>query len=235
MTLKKSIFNPKSDCQISNLSGIYENLFGSLTDGIFLEIGAFDGDTVSNTCFLADLGWKGYYCEPVPEYALNCQLRHVNNNVKVLPCAVGDESKLIDISVGVMITSARMDHVELFNSMHWSKGHHRGDIRRVPCVEINELIRALSLTKCNLAVVDVEGYEPAILSNWNFSLLRPDVFIIESRDRDSQFPEYIKKEYKDMLDLLKNNGYHEIQHDGCNVILSCSDKTMPNPDPLVVF
>jgi len=233
--LKKSLFNPKADCQISNLSNIYENLFGSLSDGIFLEIGAFDGDTVSNTCFLADLGWKGYYCEPVPEYALKCQLRHLNNNVKVLPCAVGDESKLIDISVGVMITSARMDHVELFNHMDWSKGHHKGDLRRVPCVEINELIQAINLAKCNLAVVDVEGYEPAILSNWNFSLLRPDVLVIESRDRDNQFPEYIRKEYTEMLDLIKKNGYQEIQHDGFNVILSCNDKSKLNPEPQAIF
>jgi FkbM family methyltransferase len=235
MTLKKSIFKPKADCQIINLSSVYENLFGSLADGIFLEIGAFDGETVSNTCFLADLGWKGYYCEPIAEYALKCQFRHVNNNIRVLPCAVGDKSKMIDISVGAMITSARMDHVELFNNMNWSKGHHRGDLRRVPCVEINQLILALNLTKCNLVVVDVEGYEPAILSNWNFSLLRPDVLIIESRDRDNQFPEHIKKEYKDMLYLLKNNGYHEIQHDGCNVILSCSDKAKQNSDSLLVF
>ena len=141
----------------------------------------------------------------------------------------------MDISVGAMITSARMDHVELFNSMDWSKGHHRGELRRVPCVEINDLIFALNLKKCNLAVIDVEGYEPAILSKWNFSLLRPDVFIIESRDRDNQFPEHIKKEYKHMLDHLKKVGYYEIQHDDCNVILSYSDKTKPNSDSLIVF
>ena len=233
--LTKSIFNPKTDCQISNLAEIYKNQFGDLTDGTFLEIGGFDGDTVSNTCFLADLGWKGYYYEPVPEYALKCQLRHLNNNVKVFPCAVGDKSAFIDISVGFMITTARMDHVDMFNSMDWSKGHHRNDLRRVPCLEINQLIASLGLTKCNLAVIDVEGYEPTILSAWNFSLLRPDVLIVESRDRDDQFPKYIQKEYKEMLNLLRSNGYHEVQHDGCNVVLSCRKKLTLNPESIAIF
>jgi hypothetical protein len=43
---------------------------------IFVEIAAFDGETVSNTSFLADL-WlaRDLYIEPVPGYAAACSQR----------------------------------------------------------------------------------------------------------------------------------------------------------------
>jgi len=237
-TLVMIHYTPKPDCQIKNLSDIYQTFYGSLEHGVFIEIGAFDGDTVSNTCFLADAGWKGYYFEPVPEYALACQMRHLKNDVRVFPCAVGDESKIIEISVGMMISTTRMDHVDQFNQMSWSQNHHRGDIRRVPCLDINQALDKLALAKCDLAVIDVEGLEPAIIQKWNFHLLKPDLFIIESRDCDDRFPLSIRQEYIEMLSLLSENGYKQIQHDGTNVILSCSTKVSDNPigiDPVVVF
>lgn len=214
------MYKPRADCQIKDLSQIYFDFFGDLKNGTFLEIGAFDGETVSNTCFLADMGWAGFYCEPVQEYALKCQLRHINNKVKVIPCAVGDRSQMIEISVGQMISSARVDHINLFNAMSWSKNHHVGDVRKVPCICINQLITGLHLLSCDLVVIDVEGYEPTIIESWDFNLLAPDMFIIETRDRDTNFPDKIKAEYRQMLNKLEVQGYCPVSHDGCNVVLT---------------
>ena len=47
-------------CQIPDLDKIYTKYFGEDTDRIFVEVGAFDGESVSNTSCLADAGWKGY-------------------------------------------------------------------------------------------------------------------------------------------------------------------------------
>jgi len=228
------MYSPAPDCQIKNLAELYESFWGDLRDGTFLEIGAFDGSSVSNTCFLADRGWKGFYFEPIPEYALQCLMRHMHNDVKVFPCAVGEHNTMIDISVGIMISSIRKDHVSLFNQMDWSKNHHNGDIRRVPCLDINTVLAQLSLPKCNLAVIDVEGYEPIITGKWNFDILRPEILIVETRDQDSNFPKDIRNEYKAMIRRLTSNGYKIIQHDGFNVILSCIHSKHDNSS-LIVF
>lgn len=111
-------------------------------------------------------------------------MSYLKNDVRVFPCAVGEEKKTIEISVGMMTSTTRMDHVDQFNKMNWSKNHHRGDISRVPYLDINQALDKLTLTKCDLVVIDVEGLEPAIIRNWNFHLLKPDVFIIESRNCD---------------------------------------------------
>jgi len=41
--------------------------FKGKKDGYFVDIGAFDGITISNTYALEKIGWKGICVEPVPE------------------------------------------------------------------------------------------------------------------------------------------------------------------------
>ena len=50
--------------------------YRAASKGTFVEIGAYDGESFSNTSFLADLGWNGLYVEPVPKFAALCRARH---------------------------------------------------------------------------------------------------------------------------------------------------------------
>ena len=213
-----NIYKPLSDCQISNLAKIYLNEFSCSVNGVFVEIGAFDGHTVSNTCFLADLGWKGYYFEPIQEYALSCSIRHINNDVKVFPCGVSKNGTPIAISVGGVLSSARKDHIEEFNKISWAKGYHNGNIRTVPTVKAYEISTFLP-RQIDLLVIDVEGMEPEIVDAWDFSSCAPRLLIIETRDKDENFSQKIREEYSAALDKLAKYNYSIIQHDGCNVIL----------------
>src|SRR5579885_680685 len=74
-----SFYRPTQTCQIPILGGLYEHLFGERTDGTFVEVGAYDGETYSNTSSLADLGWRGVYVEPVPSSVARCRQRHARN------------------------------------------------------------------------------------------------------------------------------------------------------------
>ena len=69
-------YTVNDDCQIPLLDWLYDRHFGLINDGQFVEFGAFDGEYVSNTCFLADMDWRGLYVEPVPEYFEKCRARH---------------------------------------------------------------------------------------------------------------------------------------------------------------
>ena len=48
-------------CQIPNLADIYLENFGYKRDGYFVEVGAYDGVSWSNTFGLAAIGWGGRY------------------------------------------------------------------------------------------------------------------------------------------------------------------------------
>ena len=94
-------FYPISDtCQVPKLSLIYEQYFGKRTDGTFVEVGAYDGEYVSNTSGLSDVGWTGLYFEPVPSFSEKCKARHANNkNVRVVNTAVGDHDGVVTIHI----------------------------------------------------------------------------------------------------------------------------------------
>lgn len=62
------LYRPPINCQIPHCAAIFEELFGLKRDGFFVEAGAYDGESFSNTSFLADIGWRGVYVEPVVEF-----------------------------------------------------------------------------------------------------------------------------------------------------------------------
>ena len=178
------------------LDKLYSKVFGDKI-GTFIEIGAFDGETFSNTSFLADSGWMGYYFEPVHEIAVDCAIRHINNNVKVIPCAISDKDEIITLSLAGMMSSGRKDHVEIYEKLEWGGPiANRGLLRQVTAKGINTILNKLLLEICDLLVVDIEGFEPVVMNAWDFSILRPKLMIIESRDQDPDFPKYIQDEYK---------------------------------------
>src|SRR5471032_2499694 len=72
-----------ASCQIPGLRRKYGELGLNPRAGIFVEIGAFDGEAFSNTSFLADQGWRGLYVEPIPEYCRRTRQRHFLNDVSI--------------------------------------------------------------------------------------------------------------------------------------------------------
>src|ERR671923_2099072 len=60
-------------CQIPNLGFLLDFFFGDVAVGTFVEVGAFDGYTYSNTWGLAAAGWRGFYIEPVASHAAQCR------------------------------------------------------------------------------------------------------------------------------------------------------------------
>ena len=103
--IKQNTYNVSNTCQIQDLNLIYEKYFGYSSNRFFVEIGAYDGETFSNTSCLADHGWKGIYVEPVDQYYLQCLERHKNNNVLVIQCSIGNEEKETEIYVGGGLTT----------------------------------------------------------------------------------------------------------------------------------
>ena len=207
--------------EIENLDKIYSEVFGDRI-GTFLEIGAFDGESFSNTSFLADNGWEGYYFEPLSEIAIECAMRHINNNVKVIPCAVSNKDEILTLSLAGMMTSARKDHVEIYEKLDWGGSKaNQGILRQVTAKGINTIIKKLK--SCDLLVIDIEGFEPVVMNEWDFSILKPKIMIIETRDEDPDFPKYIQDEYRGMVYRIIDSGYKIKMRDGTNLIFQGVD------------
>ena len=70
---------------------IYENYFKDKIDGYFVDIGAHDGVTFSNSKFFEEIGWKGVCIEPNPKIFKLLQSNRIN---KCVMKAISDKTSI---------------------------------------------------------------------------------------------------------------------------------------------
>jgi FkbM family methyltransferase len=221
--LPPSIFyRPFSDCQVRGLDAIYSAAFGELRDGVFVEVGAYDGQFASNTCFLADLGWRGVYVEPIPEFAAACSARHQHNiNVTVVNAAIGKEVGSTELHLAGALSTRNDDFYSAYQDIFWAKSELSRLKVTAPILTLNKLLSDCKIPNgFELLVVDVEGGEPDVFEGFDIARWKPKMLIVELEDRH---PDFIKIErIRDPIRRLRTHilesGYTEVYIDAINTI-----------------
>jgi len=193
--------------------------FGQRIDGCFVEVGAYDGEYCSNTSGLADVGWKGYYIEPVPQYAELCKSRHSRNlAITVSQFAIGDREAKINIHVGGPLSTVS-DHMKThFESLSWAQGQLTGMQIEVEQQTLDQYLVAHNITQgFDLLVVDVEGQEWSVLRQFNCEYWRPKMVIIELHDQN---PDYacIHAECNQVVQYFEEHAYKVVYKDFTNTV-----------------
>jgi FkbM family methyltransferase len=172
------------DCQIEGLAFLLELFLGRRGDGVFVEVGAFDGVSFSNTSGLARAGWRGWYVEPVPESAALCRANYAGlDNVTVEELAIGASSGELTLTVGGPLSTADAGALAEFMEVDWSRRAF-GDGRRVtvPMVTLDTFLDERGIDEIDVLVVDVEGAEDAVFSGFDVGRRRPKMLIVELVD-----------------------------------------------------
>ena len=137
--------------------------------GTFLDIGAFDGKTLSNTYRLVELGWGGVCVEPSPSVFCKLLELHSNNpNVTLINAAIGLQTELIEFY------DSGGDAVSTTDTAHVSKWEAGSDIRykkfMVKTVALGEIFAkfGLDFTFINL---DVENMNLQLFNQIPLALL----------------------------------------------------------------
>lgn len=172
---------PVDTCQIPGLQQMYYAAFGDRRDGSFVEVGAYDGITYSNTYHLAVGGWSGVYVEPVEKLYEKCIGNHKNHpGVLVLMELVGDPSSSPQ--------ELWFDGVELYSTKKWlvdelsatGKTEHFGTIQPISLDYVLELCKVSR--HFELLVIDVEGAELDVLNGFSLYYWLPQMVIIETHE-----------------------------------------------------
>lgn len=216
------MYNVKNDCQISGLNEILIQNIGFKKNGTFVEVGAFDGESISNTCFLADIGWKGLYIEPVNDYYDLCVKRHLDNNVEVINSFIGNEEKNIQMYVAGDISTGKKEIVDFFNSglLGWANGRHKGVIQIAKQTTLNKLLAEKKFFEIDLLVIDTEGNEWNVLQDFDLQKFNVKMMIIEMHETShiwKSCPNLISDNEK-INNKLVNSGYKKIFVDDTNTI-----------------
>jgi FkbM family methyltransferase len=215
-------YRPPATCQIPNLNGKWEALFGRSGDGVFVEVGAYDGESFSNTSCLADVGWTGLYIEPVPEFAEKCRQRHARNpNIVVIESAVSNEAGEAELHIGDTLTTLSQDQVSDYEKIGWAKGLHKGKTNKVSTDRLDTILeRANIKIGFDLLVVDVEGLEDKVFEGFSIKRWRPKVVLVELEDEHPDFKDNdrVVRGARQVRRALSEAGYKVLYQDIINTI-----------------
>jgi FkbM family methyltransferase len=220
-----------STCQIKYLDKIYYKYFGEISTGFFVEVGAFDGESVSNTSCLADCGWNGIYIEPVLEHYIQCNNRHINNNVIVANLSIGlDEGEQQIYCSGIVSTldkiqSETISKMDIFNYPSFVKS-------KCYQMRFDTFLKKYQVPKnFDLLVIDVEGREEQIFASFDLEEWMPKMLIVELVDEHLEFQNKFREsveQSKKLRSYITSKNYCEIYKDHINTVFILNDYITSN-------
>jgi len=144
-------------------------------NGFFVEFGASDGTTFSNTCLLErEFGWNGILCEPLVKHhktLFNERNCHINTQ-----CVTPETGKLLtfldsgDADIGLVscIEQYKSDSASYQNSF------------KVMSISLNDLLELYNApTRIDYMSVDTEGGEYEILKSLDWDKYQVDTITVE--------------------------------------------------------
>jgi len=173
--------------------------------GFFVEAGANDGFTQSNTYWLERFrGWNGILIEPMPTHYEECRLERPGAtivNAALMPAAAPGQT-------------GRMQFGELKSSVHgtqpegeqeWVKpglvlGWRDPHEVEVPARTLSSIIDEHDAPEIDLLSLDIEGFEPQALAGLDLDRHAPRWIVVEVHDLESG-REAIEEALRDRYDL----------------------------------
>lgn len=219
------MYSVSRTCQVNDLNSIYMKYFGHPSKGFFVEVGAFDGESFSNTSCLADHGWSGIYVEPIEAHYRACLNRHKNNDVRVVNCAIGTQEGKIDIYDGGALSTSDPEQVKRYSEIDWAQ-HIPFSLRKCEQVKLDSLLQQLEVKPgFDVLVVDVEGREHDVFNSFDLVKWKPKMMIVELEDRHESFQKYQDhvQDHKILRGKIHSHGYVAIYQDHINTIFVRED------------
>jgi FkbM family methyltransferase len=183
-------------------------LLGKKNKGVVVEVGAFDGQHLSNSKSLEQIGWTSICLEPSPEtfnYLKVNRPRSTNLNMAV----VGDESihEIDFYSEELGVLSGCLVDEEDLKKRYMNRGieYQTPKKIKVEAKTLNQVLEDQECKKVDVLSIDVEGFELEVLKGLDLNENDINLIIIEANN-DSIKNKILDifKEYKEYMYLGNN-------------------------------
>jgi FkbM family methyltransferase len=208
--------NPKySKPALNNIDDKLANYLG-YRGGFFIEAGANDGFTQSNTYYLEKFrGWSGILVEPIPNLYQQCRKTRARSTV--FNCAL--VSNDYDASTVSMRYANLMSLTEgAFSDSHTENNHISTGLKiqniettyriDVPAKTLETVIDAVKdkPKEIDFLSLDVEGYELSVLKGFNLNKYRPKYLLMEDFFSNQELHAYVSKYYS-LVEMFSDHDY----------------------------
>lgn len=188
-----------------------DKLFKKKLNGTFVDIGAHDGLTFSNSYFFEkERNWKGVCVEPIPE--IFSKLNEIRNCIKINGCIsnkTGTEKFLrvkgeyVDTEMlSGLLNDYDARHLERIDREIKEYGGSKEEIE-VKCYDINQVLKDNNIQQVDFFTIDTEGNELKILKTIHFDEFDFDIFLVENN-----------YETEEMNDFMSSKGFKRIKKIG---------------------
>lgn len=177
-----------------------ENVFKNKRNGFFVDIGAHDGETGSNSLFFEEkLGWNGICVEPIPKIFEKLRLRR--KCFVVNGCAYDHDGTVqfncID-GYSEMLSGVNQDYRDEHRNRIAAEMNYFGGTKTLITSEsyrLETLFEAYNVKHVDYLSIDTEGTEMNVLRGINFDKVQIDVINAEvNYPQDEQLIDRFLKE-----------------------------------------
>ncbi len=178
---------------------VNEQFFKDKKNGFFIDIGASDGITGSNTYFFEKhLGWTGICVEPVKQQFE--KLKSIRSCICLNACISNYEGPdhFFDVTDNVGNPVGISGLVNKYDAQHWNNitvmaAVHNWNINLIPvhCFLFNNLQKMFHIYKIDYLSIDVEGAELDILMAIDFSLFDIEIIDVENNYEDEKIRSFL--------------------------------------------
>lgn len=167
-------------------------------NGVFIEAGANDGVSQSNTYYLAKaLGWHGVLVEAVPRLFRKC--RKSRPDSKIFNCAlVAPENE------GAKVTIRDVGEQGLLSKIAECEAPSDDSIVATEGRTLTSVLAEAGLTRVDFFSLDVEGYELDVLRGLDLSRFQPRFILVETGQAEV-IDGYLSTHYERLAQL----SYHD--------------------------
>jgi len=168
LTMVNSVNHPMLQGQFGQAAKI-EKILGGMKGGFFLECGAADGETLSNTLLLEmKYNWTGVLIEANPSTYLGIRERH--RNVYSLNVCLSPSSHPQSLKFTVVEDNLRSKLGEV----------GQGDVKVTQCLPLYTVLLAIGNPTVHYLSLDVEGVEHSVLSSVPWDKVDIKVLTVET-------------------------------------------------------
>jgi FkbM family methyltransferase len=192
---------------LHNLDLKMEKYLKDIENGYYIESGANDGITQSNTLYYNQkYNWKGILIEANPTLAEKCK----NNR----PLDIVENYALVDDLYKKEKISGYFQNISLNGQCIENNNYSDNSLSPNQIIDVNAITLTSLLDKHNVQKIDffsldVEGYEINVLNGLNFEKYRPKYILIETTscsNRKKETLDYLLgKNYKFLEELSVND------------------------------
>jgi FkbM family methyltransferase len=185
--------------------------FNRKPGGIFVEVGANDPVTGSQTWLLEQNGWHGVLVEPL---AALCDRLRQRKNSQVFQVACS--SPEMEGEMNLLI--AAHDGASTLQKQRDTHGTNFIGTERVKVTTLDKVLQSAGVARVDFLSLDVEGHEIEVMRGLDFEKFKPALILIEDGVRDLSKHNFLKsRDYKLVKRTTLNNWYVPR---GCNFQMS---------------